>query len=184
VYAQPSWQKAIGGTSAANGMRAVPDVAVSAADHDGYITYENGSYYVVSGTSAASPSFAGVMALVVEKLGGTGVGNANPGLYALLNAARNPFHATGTGNNSVPGVTGFTANGAEYNLATGLASVDGALLVNGWSAAGNATGPDFVLTASAAGGTVQTGKTGTFTVSVAESGAGQNAVTLTAMEPN
>ena len=183
VYAQPSWQKAVSGTSAANGMRAVPDVAVSAAAHDGYVAYENGSYYVDSGTSAASPSFAGVMALVVEKLGGTGVGNANPELYALLNAARNPFHATGTGNNSVPGVTGYAATGAEYNLATGLGSVDGALLVNEWGV-GSTTGPDFALTASAAGGTVQAGKTGTFTVSVAESGAGQSLVTLTVAEPN
>ena len=183
VYAQPSWQKGVSGTSAANGMRAVPDAAVSAADHDGYITYENGSYYVDSGTSAASPSFAGVMALVVEKLGGLGVGNANPGLYALLNAAHNPFHTTGSGNNSVPGVTGYAANGAEYNLATGLGSVDGALLVNEWGA-GSATGPDFELTVSAAGETVQAGNTGTFTVSVAESGAGQSAVTLTTTEPS
>jgi hypothetical protein len=183
VYAQPSWQKGVSGTSAANGMRAVPDVAVSAAAHDGYITYENGSYYVDSGTSAASPSFAGMMALLVQKLGGTGVGNANPELYALLNAARNPFHATGSGNNSVPGVTGFLANGAEYNLATGLGSVDGALLVNEWNV-GSATGPDFALTASAAGGTVQAGKTVAFTVSVAESGAGQSAVTLTVIEPS
>jgi subtilase family serine protease len=183
VYAQPPWQKGLSGIGAANGMRAVPDAAVSAADHDGYITYENGSYYVVSGTSAASPSFAGVMALVVGKLGGTGAGNANPGLYALLNAARNPFHATPSGNNSVPGVTGFTANGAEYNLATGLGSVDGALLVNEWGS-GSSTEPDFALTASAAGGAVQAGKTGTFTVSVAESGGGQSAVTLTTQGPS
>src|ERR1039458_131564 len=115
-------------------MRAVPDVAVTAAAHDGYVIYENGSYYVVSGTSAASPSFAGGMALVVERQGGTGVGSANPGLYSLLNSAANPCHATPSGSNSVPGVTGFTASGAEYNLATGLGSVDGALLVNQWSA--------------------------------------------------
>jgi subtilase family serine protease len=183
VYVQPSWQKGVSGTSAANGMRAVPDVALTAADHDGYIMCENGSYYVVSGTSASSPSFAGVMALVVEKQGGTGVGNANPGLYASLNAAHNPFRATPSGNNSVPGVTGFTATGAEYNLATGLGSADGTLLVNEWGAS-SATGPDFALTASAAGGTVQAGKTAAFTVSVAESGARQNAVALTAQGPS
>ena len=180
IYAQPPWQKAVNGTSAANGMRAVPDVAVTAAAHDGYVIYENGSYYVVSGTSASSPSFAGVMALVVERQGGTGVGSANPGLYSLLNGAHNPFHATPSGNNSVPGVMGFTASGADYNLATGMGSVDGALLVNEWGEAG----ADFSLTASATGATVVVGRTAAFTVSVTESGASTSAVTLTAKAPN
>ena len=180
IYAQPPWQRAVIGTSAANGMRAVPDVAVTAAAHDGYVIYENGSYYVVSGTSASSPSFAGLVALVVERQGGTGMGSANPGLYSLLNAAPNPFHSTPSGNNSVPGVTGFTASGAEYNLATGLGSVDGALLVNQWGAAG----ADFALTASATGATVVVGRTAAFTVSVTESGAAKNAVALTAKGPS
>jgi pseudomonalisin len=113
-------------------MRAVPDVALSAADHDGYFAIENGSYWIFSGTSAASPSFAGVMALVLERMGGEKQGNANAELYPLVNAARNPFHSTATGNNSVPGVTGFTADGADYNLATGLGSIDGELLIEGW----------------------------------------------------
>jgi hypothetical protein len=123
------------------------------------------------------------MALVVERQGGTGVGNANPGLYSLLSAAHNPFHATASGNNSVPSVTGFTASGGEYNLATGLGSVDGALLVNEWSA-GSATGTDFALTASAAGATVVAGQSATFTVSVTESGAAKSAVALTAKGPS
>jgi subtilase family serine protease len=132
VYAQPAWQAEVNGAGAANGMRAVPDVALSAADHDGYFMVENGSNWIVSGTSAASPAFAGVMALVVNKQNGAKQGNANARLYAMAGAAADPFHATPSGNNSVPGVTGFTADGAEYNLATGLGSVDGAMLVNGW----------------------------------------------------
>ena len=137
LYPQPSWQKGVGATSAAQdagGMRMVPDVAMSAADHDGYVIYENGTYWVIAGTSASSPSFAGIMALVVEKQGRTGQGSANPGLYALANTARNPFHATPSGDNTVPGVTGFTASGGTYNLATGLGSVDGAVLVGAWGA--------------------------------------------------
>ena len=135
LYPQPSWQKGVGATSAAQdagGMRMVPDVAMSAADHDGYVIYENGTYWVIAGTSASSPSFAGIMALVVEKQGRTGQGSANPGLYALANTARNPFHATPSGDNTVPGVTGFTASGGTYNLATGLGSVDVAVLVGAW----------------------------------------------------
>jgi pseudomonalisin len=182
VYAEPTWQKAVSGTSAANGMRAVPDVAMAAAGHDGYIIYENGSLWVVAGTSAASPTFAGVMALVVQAKGGTGQGNANAGLYPLVNATHDPFHATPSGNNSVPGVVGFTAGGGTYNLATGLGSVDGALLVSAWGGGTN-TGLNFALTPSATTGAVQAGKTAAFTLSVAESGAGKNAVALTAKAP-
>jgi len=180
VYAQPSWQQGISGTSAANGMRAVPDVALSAAGHDGYIICENGSSWVISGTSAAAPSFAALMALVVESQGGSGQGNANAGLYPLLNAAHNPFHATPSGNNSVSGVVGFTASGAPYNLATGLGSVDGTVLVSSWGAGVSA---DFALTASATSGSVIAGNSATFTLSATESGPAKNAIALAAQGP-
>ncbi len=134
VYAQPAWQAEANGAGAANRMRAVPDVALSAADHDGYFMVENGSYWIVSGTSVSSPAFAGVMALVVSKQNGSKQGSANARFYALAGAGFDSFHATPSGNNSVPGVAGFTADGGEFNLATGLGSVDGALLVNGWGA--------------------------------------------------
>jgi subtilase family serine protease len=133
VYAQPAWQAAVAGAGAANGMRAVPDVALSAAAHDGYMIVENGGDWIISGTSAAAPAFAGVMALVVDAMGGAGQGNANPRLYALVNAQVNPFHAMLSGNNSVPGVAGFCASGAAYNLATGLGSVDAAALAGSWA---------------------------------------------------
>ncbi len=79
------------------------------------------------------------MALVVQKNGGTGQGNANPRLYELGNAQYGSagtavFHDTTVGNNTVPGVTGFNA-GTGYDLATGLGSVDANALVNNWTAA-------------------------------------------------
>jgi len=181
VYQQPSWQKGVSGASAANGMRTVPDVAMTAAGHDGYAIVENGSFWIIAGTSAASPSFAGVMALVVQSQGGKGQGTANPALYGLLSAAKNPFHPTPSGNNNVPGVPGFTASGAAYNLATGLGSVDGAVLLSSWAAGGGATtGANFAMTQSAKSGTAQTGNKVTFTVGVTESGTAKNAVSLTA----
>jgi hypothetical protein len=163
-------------------MRAVPDVAASASAHDGYIIIENGGYYLISGTSAASPSVAGVMALVDQSKGGVGQGNANPSLYALLNVSRNPFHATPSGSNNVPGVSGFTASGAAYNLATGLGSLDGSLLVAEWGSGSSTSSPkiDFVLTPSATQGILLPGKTISFTLSVTESGAAKNKVSLTA----
>ena len=133
VYAQPPWQAGVSGTTEANGMRAVPDVALAAADHDGYFMVEGGAYWIASGTSASSPAFAALMALVDEKSGGP-QGNVNPELYTLASGLETPFHPTPAGNNSVPGVAGFAASGLDYNLATGLGSVDGALLVREWSA--------------------------------------------------
>jgi pseudomonalisin len=181
-FTQPAWQKGVSGAGAANGMRAVPDVAMSASAHDGYIIVEDNNYYVIAGTSAASPSFAGVMALVVEAKGKIGQGNANPALYGLLNASRSPFHTTLSGNNSVPGVTGFTAAGAPYNLATGLGSVDSTLLAGEWNGGSGTTKPsiDFALTPATSNGTVLAGKTTTFTLGVTESGSAKNRVSLTA----
>jgi pseudomonalisin len=183
IYAQPNWQAQV--TSATRGMRAVPDVAMTAAAHDGYIINENGSFYAVGGTSAASPSFAAVMALAVQGNGGKGLGNANPTLYVLSGAAHNPFHRTPSGNNSVPGVAGYTATGAAYNLATGLGSVDGAILVNNWPGAAAApSGVDFVLTQSASSGTVQAGKSISYLVTVTQTGSARSAVALTAKTPS
>jgi pseudomonalisin len=182
-YSQPAWQKGLSGIGVANGMRAVPDVAMSASGHDGYVIVENGSYSVISGTSASSPTFAGVMALVVQTRSGMGQGNANPSLYALSNASRSPFHATPSGNNSVPGQTGFTASGAPYNLATGLGSIDAAALAGAWSSGGSRTTVDFALVASATHATVLAGKPTAFTLRVTESGAGTHRVSLTATAP-
>lgn len=147
VYAAPAWQEGVIWTDHA--MRAVPDVALAAAEHDGYVVAENGSHWVVSGTSVAAPSFAGVMALVVQANRGTGQGSANAGLYALVNAELSPFHTTESGNNSVPGVLGFTASGAAYNQATGLGSVDGAVLVSEWGTGGGTGKPAAALTLKA-----------------------------------
>ena len=134
VYAQPVWQRSVSGTAQDGGMRAVPDVSLTAAKHDGAMIFENGGFAIVSGTSVSAPAFAGVMALVVAQQNGAGQGSANPRLYALAGSGAGVFHPTPAGNNSVPGVTGFAADGVEYNLATGLGSIDGAVLVNRWAA--------------------------------------------------
>jgi pseudomonalisin len=131
VHRQPEWQAQTSGAGGTGGMRAVPDVSLAAGKHDGAMIVENGSYYIVSGTSVSAPAFAGIMALAVERQG-SGVGNANPRLYAMAGTEGGAFHPTPAGNNSVPGVGGFSADGAVYNPATGLGSVDGAVLVNGW----------------------------------------------------
>jgi subtilase family serine protease len=119
----------------------VPDVALAAAGQNGYLVYTTidavSGFNAVGGTSAATPSFAGLMALIVQQTGQR-QGNANPTLYQLGNSQYSGmgaagFHDIQTGNNSVPGVTGFSA-GPGYDEATGLGSVDAFELVNNWAA--------------------------------------------------
>jgi subtilase family serine protease len=139
-------------------MRAVPDVSLSAANHDGYFMVEDNAYWVVSGTSVSAQAFAAIMALITAKEDGKGQGNANPRLYALSAAVHDPFHPTPSGNNTVPGVAGFTTDDATYNLATGLGSVDSALLVNGWNTSSTTGPPTLSLTSAVQSTTIAAGR--------------------------
>jgi hypothetical protein len=92
------------------------------------------------GTSASGPNFAGILALIEQKLGvPQGLGNINPTLYTLASTAStyaSAFHDITTGNNDVPCTAGSTncptsgtmqigyAAGTGYDQATGLGSVD------------------------------------------------------------
>ena len=178
VYPQPAWQADVDGAAAANGMRAVPDISLAAADHDGYFVVENGSYWIASGTSASAPSFAGIMALVAESQHGAPQGNANPRLYALANSTDDLFHPTPLGDNTVPGVAGFTAAGATYNLATGLGSVDAALLVNNWDAGSQSNPPTLALTAAAQSVAVSQGGSAVLAFTAATGGSFAGAVSF------
>ena len=141
-YTKPAWQNTPG--VPADGKRDVPDIALAAATHDGYLVYSSDNatqtqtLYAFGGTSAAAPSFAGILALVAQKTGYR-LGAANPTLYGLAthqaNGGGTYFHNVTSGNNSVPGVTGFSAstNQPFYNQATGLGSVDGNQLVTHWT---------------------------------------------------
>lgn len=179
VSAQPAWQKSAAGIAQANGMRAVPDVALNAASHDGYMISLNGSWWVVSGTSAAAPSMAGIMALVLDAQAGESQGSANPGLYSLAAIPSSPFHLTHTGNNTVPGVSGFTATGTPYNLASGLGSVDAGLLVANWGDGNPAKpGADFTLAAIAASSSIKVGAQTNVTITAAGAGAKRVALSV------
>jgi subtilase family serine protease len=160
-YARPSWQTGVAGLPS-DAFRHVPDVSLTAAGHDGYLvclhrscvpnTSGQISFSIVGGTSASSPSFAGIMALVKQKAGAR-QGQADYTFYRL--AAQNPaacngssatlpasnciFNDTTTGSNAVPGVAGYGTPsasyqaGAGYDSATGLGSVNVSNLVNAWT---------------------------------------------------
>jgi subtilase family serine protease len=154
LYANPSWQTGVGvptvdpGTTSGH-HRYLPDVSLSAAGHDGYVVEQEGSLYLVGGTSASSPSFAGIMA-IVDQYTGARNGNPNSRLYTLASQAPTVFHDVTSGTNAVPcaggssgcsaaapstnigHMTGYSA-GAGYDLTTGLGSVDAYDLASYWS---------------------------------------------------
>jgi PKD repeat protein len=156
LYPKPAWQAAPGVPK--DGWRDVPDVALNADDLNiGYRVYtcnnDNGSacngndWYAVGGTSAGAPSFAGIMALVVQSMGGERQGNVNTTLYQLGNAqysgtsgASAVFHDITSGNNSVTTrrnnlLTGYSCT-TGYDQVTGLGSVDATNLLLAFQAGG------------------------------------------------
>ncbi len=185
-FTKPVWQ--VGAGVPSDLSRDVPDVALAAASgHDGYLYCvpvisgvttvasctdgfrdASGTLAVVGGTSAGVPSFAGILALVEQKIGATtGLGNINPVLYGLGGSAA--FHDITTGNNNSPCPAGApdcqTANSigfsaaAGYDLATGWGSVDANNLANAWQ------------TATPAGVASTTGSAGTVTTVTLPTGA-------------
>jgi len=178
TFPKPSWQKGPG--VPADGVRDVPDVSLTAAAHDGYLMVQGGNLLSVAGTSASSPSFAGLMALVNQKTAAR-QGNANPILYGLATKQSTGgaavFHDVEAGNNSVPGVTGFTA-GIGYDLAAGLGSVDATQLANHWNDA-TAQTPTFTLSALQSAITLTSGQTTQLKVSSTVGGGFNSAVAIT-----
>ena len=157
-FNKPSWQSGVAGIPN-DGARDLPDVSLTAALHDPYLlciqsSCEQGFIFFVAGTSASAPSFAGIMALVDQKMGSR-QGQANYVLYRLaatetlskcngsntqgLPASNCIFNDVTVGNNAVPGETGYGTPNAKYqstvgyDLATGLGSVNVANLVNNWN---------------------------------------------------
>jgi uncharacterized protein (TIGR03437 family) len=177
IFAKPGWQNGLG--VPADGARDVPDLALSAAFHDAYlITYNSGTGVIpIAGTSAASPSMAGIVALINQyqvKQGyqkAAGLANINPQLYRLAQAAPAAFHDIVSGSNQVPcelgtmdclnGTVGYNA-GPGYDLATGLGSVDANVLVTSWHTA--TWTPTVTVTATPAKPTVNDTVTVTVTV--------------------
>jgi pseudomonalisin len=167
IYAKPAYQ--FGPGVPADNFRDIPDVALTAAGHDAYLIVQGHTNNVtglegVAGTSAASPSFAGIMALVVQKTGAA-QGNANNVLYSMARTqfagGSVVFNDITSGNNTVPGVAGFSA-GVGYDQATGWGSVNAANLVNSW----NSNNPDFSFSASPASQSVIQGSSTSYSAIV------------------
>jgi subtilase family serine protease len=199
LFAKPSWQSGIG--VPADGQRDVPDVAFSAsADHDGYLYCSNGSCVtgfrdannnlsVVGGTSAGSPSMAGIVTLLNQKIGSR-LGNVNPTLYTIAASSSTAFHDVTTGNNMVPcttgsknctgGSLGYSA-GVGYDQVTGLGSVDVFNLATEWE--NSAPAPDFQLSASPSSVTISGNTSAASTLTVTAISSFSGTVMLTCSAP-
>jgi subtilase family serine protease len=148
VFSRPFFQN--GEARVVGGARGTPDVSMSAAVNGGvvvYLSWTNTAYgitpgwWIVGGTSEASPVFSGIVA-IADQAAHRDLGWLDPTLYALGDGSRSGLVDVTLGNNSVFGtqelppltgdpfsVTGYNA-GPGYDLASGLGTADGARLVS------------------------------------------------------
>jgi len=198
LYTKPSWQTGSGVPS--DGFRDVPDISFTAsAEHVGYLICSQSScvngyrdaasnFDVIGGTSAPTPSFAGVVALINQKLGSAqgNINNGPNGLYAQAASAPWAFHDITTGNNMVActGGTGCTSGslgysaGPGYDLVTGLGSLDVAVLLNAITGVS-----DFSVTPSPASLTLSTNGSGNVTLNLLGTSGFNITLTCTAVAP-
>jgi kumamolisin len=115
--------------SSAFAGRGVPDVSGAADPATGYNIQVDGQTFPVGGTSAVAPLWAGLIALINQKLKGR-VGFINPQLYSLP-ANSGAFRDVVTGNNRVSfkkfKKVGYDAQ-KGWDACSGLGSVDGTKL--------------------------------------------------------
>jgi hypothetical protein len=177
-FPKPVWQTGPGVPN--DSARDVPDVAFSAAMHDGYAIVYEGGIAAVAGTSCGTPTMAGIIALLnqMEVKSGSqsapGLGNINPQLYRLAQSAPSAFHDVTTGDNIVDcaqgtaecagGSFGYMA-GPGYDQTTGLGSIDANTLFTQWNSA--AQGVNVTLTSNAVKGTIDDSIQLTVTVAAA-----------------
>jgi kumamolisin len=117
LFPTPTWQAAV----VKGGHRGVPDVSGDASPLSGYVVRVDGQASVIGGTSAVAPLWAGLTALLNQKLGKP-LGFANPVLYGLASSGGGLVDITHGNNN------GFNA-GPGWDACTGLGRPDGTKLL-------------------------------------------------------
>jgi kumamolisin len=130
----PAWQDGAGVPASANPGarrgRGIPDVSGDADPQTGYRVLVDGRATVVGGTSAVAPLWAGLVALLNERLG-RAVGFLNPRLYGVVRSG-NGFRDITAGDNGAysaqPGWDACTGLGSPRGTAI-LAALGGPALV-------------------------------------------------------
>jgi subtilase family serine protease len=140
VFGRPSYQDGV--ASIVGNRRGVPDLSMSASVNGGALVYMSfkglpgPAYYIIGGTSEATPLLAGVIA-VADQYAGHPLGLINPALYKIAATKGETGIVDVTiGENTVTWVqngTTYTVPGAVagpgYDLASGLGTIDGANFV-------------------------------------------------------
>jgi pseudomonalisin len=122
----------------ADGFRDQPDVSFMASPlTSGYVIVVDGQVMVIGGTSVATPSWAGIVALLNQAVAADGAGAVNDTLYSLGrdqfgNAGLPTFFDIDAGDNSFNRVRGFSA-GPGFDLASGWGSPNVAVLVQAFA---------------------------------------------------
>jgi subtilase family serine protease len=149
VFAKPSYQDTLpSGSTTIGAMRGVPDIAYNASSRTGVLVYDtapgdassglicpagnpcSAGWYVVGGTSASAPQWAGLVA-IADQIAGHGLGLINPTLYTLASGPgySTYFYDVTTGNNQAdPAIPGYPAT-TGWDPVTGLGTPNAATLV-------------------------------------------------------
>jgi hypothetical protein len=208
-FAKPYWQSGYGvPQDGVRDLPDVSLFSSSGTNGSFYLIYEGGQTFAVGGTSVASPAMAGIMALANQAAHST-TGNPNIVFYSLArnqgakqcdtkNAAKDcVFYDMTTGTNSMPCkkgsancttsnssdkyglLTGYDA-GYQYDLATGLGSVNAYNLVAAWP--GSTVGKSsFTISTNTTSQTVKQGQNAVFTLTVKSNNGFHAAVTPAAL---
>jgi kumamolisin len=120
VFPLPSWQANAGVPAPVNpaGGRGTPDVSGNADPATGYQVRVDGGDYIIGGTSAVSPLWAGLIALANQH-NGKSAGFIQPAIYAARGAAAFNDITKGTNYSGTP--VGFKA-GPGWDACTGQGS--------------------------------------------------------------
>ena len=137
VFIRPAYQSGVAHQTGPT--RGIPDISMSASVDGSAIVYlaanvgfNGAGYYLIGGTSLATPLFAGVVAMA-DQVAGHALGLINPAIYQMV-AARDPGLVDVTsGTNTVTGshdghavtIRGFPAR-PGYDLVTGAGTVNAA----------------------------------------------------------
>jgi len=122
VFERPAWQVSANTPSHPRtgfSGRGVPDVAGDADSGTGYRIHLNGADEIIGGTSAVAPLWAGLIAVLNQKLGQQ-LGFVNEKLYSM---GPQSFRSITSGSNDNAGLGAYDAS-PGWNACTGLGSPD------------------------------------------------------------
>ncbi|RZK59526.1 MAG: peptidase S53, partial [Hymenobacter sp.] len=127
-FAVPAYQHNLQLPTATQPGRGLPDVAGDADPNTGYQVRVDGQNMVIGGTSAVAPLWAGLLALLNQKLPQP-VGFLNPLLYG-------PLAGKGATHDIVSGTNGAFTAGPGWDACTGWGSPQGTALLAALQAGG------------------------------------------------